>query len=86
MSNIKSITGETLSDGKTPNEMCVKGLEEMLEMARSGEIVGIAGAVQFHDNSGGYHFHGHVGSYSVLGALQVGLHALVLDHVEDDRN
>lgn len=60
------LTGE-----KKVNPRAVEALEELLEMAWSGEIVGIAAAGMCHDGCGMYRVAGLVGGYSMLGAIDV---------------
>lgn len=60
-----------------PNETCVKALEELLEMARSGEIVGVAMAGLCADHMSRYAIAGNVGGYGMLGAMEVAKSDLV---------
>lgn len=51
------------------NEDCVEQLEHILEKARNGEIVGIAGAVQYADGSTSGHRSGFLRIQAIVGAL-----------------
>lgn len=68
--NVTSIYGGATGQ-REPNENAISALEELLEMARAGEIVGIAVAGLYHDGCGMYRLAGRVGGYSMLGALDV---------------
>ena len=53
------------------NETCVRVLREWLEMAESGEIVGVAMAGLCADHAARYAVGGKVGGYGMLGALDM---------------
>lgn len=77
---VVAINGEASYADRAINANCVAALEELLEMAKSGEICGIAASYQYHDNLGGYRLAGFVGSFSVLGAVNVMQDQLINDH------
>lgn len=52
-----------------PNETLVRELERLLEAAKAGEIVGLAGAYQHKDRVVTYSFAGQVGGYGLLGGI-----------------
>jgi hypothetical protein len=52
-----------------PNETLVQELERLLQAARAGQIVGMAGAYQHQDRIITYSFAGAIGGYAVLGGL-----------------
>jgi hypothetical protein len=52
------------------NERLVEELERILEAARAGEIVGMAGAYLHREKGASYSFAGVVGSYSLIGGLE----------------
>lgn len=56
---------------KEANETCVKILREWLEMAESGEIVGVAMVGLCGDRSARYSVGGTVGGYGMIGALEM---------------
>jgi hypothetical protein len=58
----------SLPDAK-PNETLVQELERLLEAARAGEIIGMAGAYRHKENVTTYSYAGVVGGYALLGAL-----------------
>ncbi len=70
MGDIASIHGYR-APMREPNERCIKALEDVLERAKSGEIVGVGIVCLYHDNFGSYHIAGTVGGYSMLGAATV---------------
>lgn len=53
------------------SQACVETLEEWLEMARAGEITGVAMAGLCHDRAARYAVGGMVGGYSMIGALEM---------------
>lgn len=54
-----------------PNEKTIQVLESWLEMAKSGEIIGVAMAGLCADGYSRYSLAGFIGGYSMLGALDV---------------
>ena len=52
-----------------PNETLVQELERLLQAARAGQIVGMAGAYQHRDRIITYSYAGMIGGYAVLGGL-----------------
>lgn len=52
-----------------PNETLVQELERLLQAARAGQIVGMAGAYQHQDRVITYSYAGVIGGYAVLGGL-----------------
>ena len=85
--NVFSIhSGKDITPGIV-NEGCVAALEEALEQAKSGEIVGGAIIRRHHDNVGSYRLVGSVGGYSMLGAIDCVQHDLTrvcMGEEEDD--
>jgi len=53
---------------KKPNQEVIKSLEECLEQAKAGEIIGVVIAKREHDGSGSYSYAGFLGM-SVVGAM-----------------
>jgi hypothetical protein len=68
---IVSLTGAvTLAEPEAkPNETLVQELERLLQAARAGQIVGMAGAYQHQDRVITYSYAGTIGGYAVLGGL-----------------
>lgn len=54
-----------------PNEDAIELLEDMLERAKSGDIVGVAVCALHYDAAASYSVAGLVGGYSLLGALEM---------------
>ncbi|MBV8798430.1 MAG: hypothetical protein JO208_01260 [Alphaproteobacteria bacterium] len=52
-----------------PNETLVSELERLLQAARAGQIVGMAGAYQHQDRIITYSYAGSIGGYSLLGGI-----------------
>ncbi|WP_454917436.1 hypothetical protein [Xanthobacter sediminis] len=82
MSNVVAIRGGPTGQPE-PNPTCIATLEEWLERARSGEIVGVALAALHHDGVGSYAVGGRVGGYSMLGALEMACAELVKVNSDD---
>lgn len=53
-----------------PNETLVEELERLLQAARAGQIVGMAGAYQHQDRIVTYSYAGMIGGFSLLGGLE----------------
>ncbi|MCH6203428.1 hypothetical protein L3V16_06185 [Brucella ciceri] len=51
MSNVVSIDGGDIADGREPNCHAVGTLEDLLTMAKSGELVGIVAVCAFYDHT-----------------------------------
>jgi hypothetical protein len=52
------------------NERLIAEMERLLEAARAGEIVGLAGAYLHKDKGASYSFAGSVGAYELIGGLE----------------
>lgn len=68
--NVTSLTGAPVPT-MVPNESAIELLEEMLERARSGDVVGVCITAVHADKCGSYCMAGLVGGYSILGALEM---------------
>jgi hypothetical protein len=53
------------------NDACIATLERWLEMARSGEVIGVAVIGLCHDGLARQAAGGKIGGYSMIGALEV---------------
>ena len=53
------------------SKYCVELLEEWLEMAKAGEIVGVVLVGLCHDKLSRYAIGGHCGGYSLVGCLEI---------------
>lgn len=67
---VVSINGCDVTPGK-PDPGVVKVLEELLEMARSGEIVAIAAVSMHQDKLSSWRTAGRLGGYSIIGGTEV---------------
>lgn len=70
MSNVVSVFGGPTGE-RAVNAALVECLERWLEMARSGEAIGMAGALLHCDGLASYSVAGSVGGYGMIGALEV---------------
>jgi hypothetical protein len=68
--NVVALRGELPPQTAEPNERLVEELERLLEAARAGEIVGMAGAYLHKERGASYSFAGAVGSYGLIGGLE----------------
>jgi hypothetical protein len=69
--NVVSLVGPMASaqpEGQ-PNATVIEELERLLEAARAGEIIGLAGSYVHRDKVVTYSFAGIVGSYGLIGGL-----------------
>lgn len=58
---------------KVPNEGLIRFLEQVLQDARSGDIIGMASSYMTHDYRAGFAIIGTVGGFSMQGALHCAL-------------
>lgn len=70
MSKVVAIHGGPTGEPE-PNEQAIAVLESYLEMARSGEIIGVALAALCADGLARYSLGGFIGGYSMIGALEI---------------
>ena len=70
MSEVVAIFGGPTGEPK-PNENTIATLESYLEMAKAGEIIGVAVVALCADGLSRYNIGGFIGGYSMLGALDV---------------
>lgn len=68
--NVVALRGDVSVAGFVVNERLVEEMERLLEAARSGEIVGLAGAYLHKDKNASYSFAGSIGSYGLIGGLE----------------
>ena len=67
---VVSLHGDYSPEAVQPNDTVVKELERLLEAARAGQLVGIAGAYLHRDKIVSYSYAGVAAGYSVLGGLE----------------
>lgn len=67
-----------------PNEDVVNFLEKTLVAAQSGEVVGIAVSLLHCDNLASYAVVGKIGSYGIIGAIELAKAELLAIHIGDD--
>ena len=68
--NVVALRGELQAAAVQVNERLVEEIERLLEAARSGEIIGMAGTYLHKDKGASYSFAGMVGAYSLVGGLE----------------
>jgi hypothetical protein len=67
--NVISLRGNFTVPSAEPNSTVIEELERLLEAARAGEILGVAGAYVHRDKVVTYSYAGAVGSYGMIGGL-----------------
>lgn len=80
---VVSLTGAPVGDSREPVPACVECVEDVLDRARSGEIVGLATVILNHDGVVGWHMAGRVGGYGMVGAAEL-IKTLLLETARDD--
>ncbi len=69
--NVVALRGALLPKPKPEvNERLVQELTRLLDEARSGDIVGMAGTYLHKDRRASYSFAGTVGTFSLIGGLE----------------
>jgi hypothetical protein len=68
--NVVSLHGGTDLRSPEPNATLVEELERLLEAARAGEIVGMAGSYVHRDRAVSYSYAGLVGGYGLVGGIE----------------
>lgn len=68
--NVVALRGELRLPEAVVNERLVEEMERLLQAARAGEIVGMAGTFLHKDKGASYSFAGSVSSYSLIGGLE----------------
>jgi hypothetical protein len=75
VTKVLSIYGGPVGEHEV-NETCVEQMEEWLEMAKSGQIVGICLVGLGYDNLAQYTIAGKIGGYGLVGATHMVLQEL----------
>ncbi len=68
--NVVSLRGSFQVEAAEPNQTVVAELERLLEAARAGELVGLAGTYLHKDKSVAYSYAGGVAGYGMIGGLE----------------
>jgi hypothetical protein len=69
MAEVVSLHGTYQPQSIQPNATVVQELERLLDAARSGEIIGLAGSYMHKDKVVTYSYAGLVAGYSIVGGL-----------------
>ena len=72
-----SLNGHEIASAGQPDAKVVACLEKLLEAARSGDVTGVAIAVQHSDGATSTRIHGYLLHHSTLGALEMLKHRLL---------
>lgn len=84
MSNIVGLRGQPTPDNADPVPSVVEALEEMLEAARAGHLIGLGCVTIDRNQIGGYSLTGYLSSYAALGAADLLKTNLCLSILEGD--
>jgi hypothetical protein len=68
--NVTTLHGGAVPKSLEVVEPLVADLERLLEEARSGKVVGVAAAIQFHNDEAGLFVRGRTKPFVVVGALE----------------
>lgn len=68
--NVVSLNGKP-SGNREVSQVCVDTLRDLLERAEAGELVGVGLAARYENGEASYHVAGHVGGFSMSGALDM---------------
>jgi hypothetical protein len=69
MAEVVSLHGNYQPQSHEPNATVVEELERLLDAARAGEIIGLAGSYMHKDKIVTYSYAGLVAGYSIVGSL-----------------
>lgn len=75
--NVVSLGGGPALDNREPSEALISHLEDLLERARSGEIMGMAAATLYRDRTTAYSVVGAIEGFSMVGALEMAKMAII---------
>jgi hypothetical protein len=68
--NVVALRGEFQPPAAEVNQRLIEEIERLLQAARAGEIIGMAGAYLHKDKCASYSFAGVIGAYSLVGGLE----------------
>ena len=80
--NVKSLFGGPTGERK-PNQAAIIVLEQMLEMARTGEVVGVVIGAQYFDDGAMRSMGGLCGTLAMIGILEEVKVELIRDRIGD---
>jgi hypothetical protein len=80
--NVTAIYGGATGEREV-SDACVDLLEDLLERAKSGEVVGFSGACLGHDNVATFAIGGRCGGVGMVGALEACKYMLTRDNISD---
>lgn len=75
--NVVSVHGGPVPMAKENSPALIGYLEELLEQAKSGEILGMAAATMYRDRTTAYSVVGVIEGFSMVGALEMAKATLV---------
>lgn len=71
MADVVSIGGGPVPEPGKPNDVLIAALADLLERAKSGDVVGLAGGLLHGDKSTSWLVAGRCGGYGHMGALDM---------------
>lgn len=81
MSNVEPIRKGMVSHERKPDTNCIELLQEMLDMAKAGELVGFSGAFLYYDGIAARRRAGH-SNYALIGAVHTAAHIMTRERLE----
>lgn len=84
MTNVVSLNGGP-TGVPTPNQNAIQVLRMLLDKAEAGEIVGVAAAALHYDHLASWQMGGLVGSFGLVGAIEVMRADLVQVHLAPEK-
>lgn len=82
MGKVIGLSGYEVAAEGNPNENLIEALEGMLEQAKAGKLQGVVCATLYDDTTASYAMAGVLGTYSLIGALDVCKARLIADELE----
>lgn len=76
MSNVISLNPDQPTYEREVSPHVIEGLEELLQMAKAGELAGFAVALQYYDRTSGFYARGKIGTYGMVGAMTMLQHTI----------
>ncbi|MGF7163461.1 hypothetical protein FHS85_005129 [Rhodoligotrophos appendicifer] len=75
--NVISLGGAIVPEEAQANATLVEELERLLEAAKAGEIIGMAGSYVHKGRAASYSYAGNVGGFAIIGGLECAKEHLV---------
>lgn len=84
--NIVALNGNPINGSPSePSQFLIEALEDLLERAKSGQIVGMAAVSLEHDGQSPYCLVGRIGGFNMAGSLSTLTHILNVQNAAESR-